>query len=544
MLGDGARATPSAPPAAAPASRRSAAPPPARARRGAGQPHRLVAGPPRHAEVGGPGHRREVDRRGQQRTGEHPVRPLPDHLLRGQEHPVEHARRGSPCRACPACPRSRRSRPRAPTAAPRRAARRRPGPGSPRVADVEITPATGAWLQNCLRPSSRYPPGTATAVVDGQTQSEPAAGGQHQAVVGDLAQHRLGVRGPAAPPPALHERQVQVHRRGERRRAGVAAELLLGEHHLPHRGAEPAQLGGHRQAEVAAGVHLVVGLGHEGGVAVVSGVELRGDAARRGRRAPRRRRRSGWSGQGGSRSSSCREGSAPRIRRIVLYLHRRPVHHRGRVALRPVLPHHPLARGVGRPVDAAGRPRPAGRGARGSTSSPAACPACPAGCCPSGWTSSNATGSSSAPTAATGRPPACEELRAADLRAGRVGRAVGVRRTAAGRAGPDRADVVDPRRYRPGPAARAAADRRAGGAARADARRAPERFWFVATPGDVSLCFTDPGFDVDVTRRGVAGRALPDLARCAGAAGGRPGRPGDAHRPRARPCAGFPTRCG
>ena len=30
-----------------------------------------------------------------------------------------------------------------------------------------------------------------------------------------------------------------------------------------------------------------------------------------------------------------------------------------------------------------------------------------------------------------------------------------------------------------------------------DARR--PRFWFVADPGDVSLCFTDPGFDVDVT---------------------------------------------
>jgi hypothetical protein len=30
-----------------------------------------------------------------------------------------------------------------------------------------------------------------------------------------------------------------------------------------------------------------------------------------------------------------------------------------------------------------------------------------------------------------------------------------------------------------------------------DARRT--RFWFVVTPGDVSLCFVDPGFDVDVT---------------------------------------------
>ena len=30
-----------------------------------------------------------------------------------------------------------------------------------------------------------------------------------------------------------------------------------------------------------------------------------------------------------------------------------------------------------------------------------------------------------------------------------------------------------------------------------DARRT--RFWFVVTPADVSLCFTDPGFEVDVT---------------------------------------------
>jgi hypothetical protein len=30
-----------------------------------------------------------------------------------------------------------------------------------------------------------------------------------------------------------------------------------------------------------------------------------------------------------------------------------------------------------------------------------------------------------------------------------------------------------------------------------DARRT--RLWFVVTPGDISLCFTDPGFDVDVT---------------------------------------------
>jgi hypothetical protein len=53
-----------------------------------------------------------------------------------------------------------------------------------------------------------------------------------------------------------------------------------------------------------------------------------------------------------------------------------------------------------------------------------------------------------------------------------------------------------------------------------DARRS--RFWFVATPGDVSLCFTDPGFDVDVTLESPLGvlyqiwlgaLALPDAVR-------------------------------
>ena len=34
-----------------------------------------------------------------------------------------------------------------------------------------------------------------------------------------------------------------------------------------------------------------------------------------------------------------------------------------------------------------------------------------------------------------------------------------------------------------------------------------------STPGDVSLCFTDPGFEVDVTLEAAAGRALPGLAR-------------------------------
>ena len=68
---------------------------------------------------------------------------------------------------------------------------------------------------------------------------------------------------------------------------------------------------------------------------------------------------------------------------------------------------------------------------------------------------------------------------------------------------PDGADVVDPRGDRPGAAARRGRGRRAAGGRTVlhvrvpDARRS--RFWFVVTPGDVSLCFTDPGFEVDVT---------------------------------------------
>jgi DNA-binding HxlR family transcriptional regulator len=36
-----------------------------------------------------------------------------------------------------------------------------------------------------------------------------------------------------------------------------------------------------------------------------------------------------------------------------------------------------------------------------------------------------------------------------------------------------------------------------------DGRRT--RYWFVVTPGDVSLCFTDPGFDVDVVLESALG---------------------------------------
>ncbi len=62
-----------------------------------------------------------------------------------------------------------------------------------------------------------------------------------------------------------------------------------------------------------------------------------------------------------------------------------------------------------------------------------------------------------------------------------------------------------------------------------DARRS--RFWFVATPGDVSLCFTDPGFEVDVTVESSLGVLYQVWLGALALPGGRPGRPGDAHRP-------------
>ena len=321
------------------------------------------------------------------------------------------------------------------------------GPGSPSVADVEITPATGAWEQNCLRPSSRYPPGTSTAVVDGQTQSEPPLVASTRPVVGDLAQHALGVRGAAAPPPALHEREVQVHGRGERRRAGVAAELLLGEHHLPHRGAEAAQLG---RAPAGAGSRRRASRRRPRSRSVASrSCPASNSAATRPTRAARATTSSSVIRVVGTGAEvwwlSCGEGSgradppdssvsAPVSGSII-----------------------EACRATASTARSPGRSRCWATGGRcwssatcwsgpgGSTSSPAACPACPAGCCPSGWTSSNATVSS----ARRRRLPADAGVRGAapaDLRPGRVGRAVGVRGAAAGRAGPDGAHVVDPRR--------------------------------------------------------------------------------------------------
>ena len=67
-----------------------------------------------------------------------------------------------------------------------------------------------------------------------------------------------------------------------------------------------------------------------------------------------------------------------------------------------------------------------------------------------------------------------------------------------------------------------------------DARRT--RFWFVVTPGDVSLCFTDPGFDVDVTLEAPLSTLYQVWLGTLDAPGGGARRAGEHHRPaRARP---------
>ena len=75
-----------------------------------------------------------------------------------------------------------------------------------------------------------------------------------------------------------------------------------------------------------------------------------------------------------------------------------------------------------------------------------------------------------------------------------------------------------------------------------DARRT--RFWFVVTPGDVSLCFTDPGFEVDVTLEATLSTLYQVWLGTLTLPGGGARRPGDAHRPARGSSAGSRTRCG
>jgi hypothetical protein len=139
---------------------------------------------------------------------------------------------------------------------------------------VATTVASGDWLQKALRPLTRKVPSSATAVVVGHSQSD-----RHP------PQYRLGVSRTLAVPEDLGQRQVLVHGRGERRGPVVAGQLGLGVAHLAHRGAKPAQLGGHRQAQVAGGTHGCVRLADEGGIAVVVGGVLGGHGPDLGRQA-------------------------------------------------------------------------------------------------------------------------------------------------------------------------------------------------------------------------------------------------------------------
>ena len=166
----------------------------------------------------------------------------------------------------------RRTAPRSGTSAP--------SPGSPRTALVAITEASGDWLQNVLRPLISRLPSPSSATAAGPQPVGSAAGGDDQLLARHPPQHALGVGGAAAMAEGLQGGQVLVHGRGQGGGAVVAGQLGLGVAHLAQRGAEPAELGGHRQSQVAVLPHDVVGLADEAG---------RGRAPRR---APQPRRRS------------------------------------------------------------------------------------------------------------------------------------------------------------------------------------------------------------------------------------------------------------
>ena len=182
-------------------------------------------------------------------------------------------------------------------------------------------------------------------------------------------------------------------------------------------------------------------------------------------------------------------------RPIVLYLHR-PVRHPRRC---PATASTARSPGRSRCSATGGRCSSCGTSwsAPGaSTSSPAACPACPAGCCPSGSDQLERDGLVTHADGAYLPTPACEELRPLVF-----GLAEWGARWAFGEPRPDELDpTVLMWWIRGGIDAGALGDGRTVLHVRVpDARRT--RFWFVVDPADVSLCFTDPGFDVDVTWR-------------------------------------------
>ena len=101
------------------------------------------------------------------------------------------------------------------------------GPGSPSTAHVEHDAG-----DRRLR-AEHLAAGEQVAALDlgrdrGRRDPVGAAAGRHDQPVGDLGQHAVGVGGAAAPPEALHQRQVVVHRRRRARPRRSACRARAG----------------------------------------------------------------------------------------------------------------------------------------------------------------------------------------------------------------------------------------------------------------------------------------------------------------------------
>ena len=346
-----------------------------------------------------------------------------------------------------------------------------------------------------------------------------AGGDEHDLLVGDAAQGRLGAGQPAAVAPRGEAGDVLVHRARQRGRAAVVAELALQVRELADGGAVAAELdgdGGPEQADVAQGV---VRLGHEGAVAVVAlGVRRRGWARSRAR-ARRARRMSCVTGvvSDGGHAASIRA-----VVRAASSARSRPGRYRfGTTHRRPagatmdawqITGGTVLSRWPARSWPTGG-PRSSCASScsatRGSTTSHARCPGSPAPCSCSACGTSSATACSRRGPRRPGHgqrvPPHAGRPgpRAGHRQPRALGDRVALRRHGAARGRADDADVVDAPPGRPGSLPAAARRDRV-----APHRARPETIWFVLEHGAVSVCMQHPGFDVDL----VVTMATADLA--------------------------------
>ena len=146
----------------------------------------------------------------------------------------------------------------------------RPSSGSSYGNIVDSTVPTGDWLAKILRPLTWKPPSTFVALAPGPGRVGAARRHQHDPVVGDPPQRRLGTGQAAAVAPRREQHHVVVHRRREGGRRAVTGQLTLGHRDLADRGALSTELGGDREGQVAGGPDLVVRLGDEGAVTIVT----------------------------------------------------------------------------------------------------------------------------------------------------------------------------------------------------------------------------------------------------------------------------------